>query len=94
MAMLWVLAFPANAQDIPELNIEAECREADDIFDTDLFDSCMKYQQSLHQQLRDGWGEIDPAILDHCVSGIERENFNSYELLLGCIEIGQESRSK
>ena len=88
---LWgALALPVSADDVPNLDIEADCRETNEYSEIDVYDACMEQEELAYQLLHEAWDGIDPAVVDLCMSNMRHDDWESYQFLYECINSEQE----
>jgi hypothetical protein len=101
ISLLLVLAaaWPARADDVPDLNVDPVCRgiaqQAADPGERggpDLaFARCVKSEQAMRQKLTDEWSTFMPADKATCI-GSEKGGLASYTDLATCLEMARDAR--
>ena len=101
ISLLLVLAaaWPARADDVPDLNVDPVCRgiaqQAADPGERggpDLaFARCVKSEQAMRQKLTDEWSTFMPADKAICI-GSEKGGLASYTDLATCLEMARDAR--
>jgi hypothetical protein len=92
-------AWPARADDVPDLNVDPVCRgiaqQAADPGERggpDLaFARCVKSEQAMRQKLTDEWSTFMPADKAICI-GSEKGGLASYTDLATCLEMARDAR--
>jgi hypothetical protein len=98
-ASLLIASWPAQADDVPNLNVDPVCRgiaqQAKDPGERggpDLaFAQCVKSEQAVRQKLVNEWSTFRPAEKATCV-GSEKGGLASYTDLLTCLEMARDAR--
>ena len=98
-AMLLIANCPAQADDVPELNIDPVCRgiaqQAKDPGERggpDLaYSQCLKSEQAMRQKLIGEWPTFIPADKATCI-GSEKGGYASYTDLITCLEMARDAR--
>jgi hypothetical protein len=98
-ATLLLANWPAQADDIPEIDIDPVCRgiaqQAKDPGERggpDLaFSQCIKSEQAMRQKLIAEWSTFRPAEKASCV-GSEKSAYGSYTDLVTCLEMARDAR--
>jgi hypothetical protein len=98
-AILLIAGWPAQADDVPDLNVDPVCRgiaqQAKDPSESggpDLaFAQCVKSEQAMRQKLVNEWSTFKPAEKANCV-GSEKAGYASYTDLVTCLEMARDAR--
>jgi hypothetical protein len=98
-ACMLVAAWPARADDVPNLNIDPVCRGIarqalgpGESGDVDVkFSQCVKSEQAMRQKLVGEWSTFAPADKVNCV-GSEQAAEASYTDLVTCLEMARDAR--
>jgi hypothetical protein len=99
VALALAAAWPARADDVPDLNVDPVCRgiaqQASDPGETggpDLaFARCVKSEQAMRQKLSEEWSSFLPADKANCI-GSEKGGLASYTDLVTCLEMARDAR--
>ena len=99
-AILLIASWPAQADDVPDLNVDPVCRgiaqQAKDPGERggpDLaFAQCVKSEQAMRQKLVNEWSTFASKDKANCV-GSEIGGFASYTDLVTCLEMAKDARN-
>jgi hypothetical protein len=98
-AVLWITARPAQAQAIPDLNVDPVCRgiaqqaaNPSEKGGPDLaFSQCVQSEQAMRQKLVGEWSTFLPSEKANCI-GAEMGGMASYTDLVSCLEMAKDAR--
>jgi len=98
VALVLAAAWPARADDVPDLNVDPVCRgiaqQASDPGEQggpDLaFARCVKSEQAMRQKLSEEWSSFVPADKANCI-GSEEGGLASYTDLATCLEMARDA---
>jgi hypothetical protein len=98
-AVLLIAGWPAQADDVPELNVDPVCRgiaqQAKDPGERggpDLaFAQCVKSEQAVRQKLIGEWSTFRPADKATCLGSVNG-GYASYTDLITCLEMARDAR--
>ena len=98
-ALLLIAIWPAQSQEIPDLNVEPVCHgiaqqaaNPTEKGDPDLsFGNCVKSEQAMRQKLVGEWASFSPAEKTNCIVS-EMGGMASYTDLVSCLEMARDAR--
>jgi hypothetical protein len=98
-AVLWIAARPAQAQAIPDLNVDPVCRgiaqqaaNPSEKGGPDLaFSQCVQSEQAMRQKIVNEWSTFLPTEKSNCI-GSEAGGMASYTDLVTCLEMARDAR--
>jgi len=97
--LLSLAMWPAQAQDVPDLNVDPVCRgiaqqaaNPTEKGDPDLtFRQCVKSEQAMREKLVGEWSTFSPSERTNCI-GSEMAGMASYTDLVSCLEMARSAR--
>jgi hypothetical protein len=98
-AVLWTAVRPAQAQAIPDLNVDPVCRgiaqqaaAPSEKGGPDLaFSQCVQSEQAMRQKLVGEWSTFLPSEKANCI-GAEMGGMASYTDLVTCLEMARDAQ--
>ncbi len=89
--LLGVLAGPARADTVPNLDVEQTCRSAQvtntSISDKANYDGCLRSEREAKKEAELRWGSYSPAAKRQCEDQFKAGGYPSYVEMVTCLEL-------
>jgi hypothetical protein len=91
-AVLSIAMWPAQAQAIPDLNVDPKASDPSEKGAPDLaFSKCVQSEQAMRQKLVNEWSTFLPTEKSNCI-GEQMGGMASYTDLVSCLEMAKDAR--
>ena len=93
--LLGVIAGPAQADAVPDLDVEQTCRSAQvantSISDQANYDGCLRSEREAKKEAARHWGNYTPAAKRQCQNQFKAGGYPSYVEMVTCLELASGS---
>lgn len=89
--LLGVIAGPARADAVPDLDVERTCQSAQvantSISDQANYDGCLRSEREAKKEAERRWGSYTPAAKQQCRNQFKAGGYPSYVEMVTCLEL-------
>lgn len=91
-SLLSCLIPTSSRADMPNYNVEAQCREvaaSGGTFSETIMQGCLQMEQSAYNQLKPNWDSLSSTLRGQCDEVARSGSEGSYTILQGCLKMEQ-----